>query len=186
MPTLPANTQRVIPYLYYKNGKAAIEFIAKAFGFDVRQVVPGPGNLVMHAELGYRDAVVYLGTPEGQPPAKQLPKRNAGVLVYVDDVDAHFAHAKAAGAKILDAPADQFYGDRTYRASDPEGQEWMFLTHLRDVTPAEIAAAMASMSAPAPKQAAPKRARSAAAKPRAKRRAPSAKSAKKKTPGRRR
>jgi uncharacterized glyoxalase superfamily protein PhnB len=147
---LPPNTQRVVPYLFYKNGRAAIDFIAKAFGFEVRFALPGPGDRVMHAELGYGDAVVYLGTPDGQKPARALPQRNATVLVYVDDVDAHCARARAAGAKIVREPADQFYGDRTYAARDPEGQEWYFHTHVRDVSLEEMQAAMASMPRPAP------------------------------------
>jgi uncharacterized glyoxalase superfamily protein PhnB len=153
---LPPNTQRVIPYLFYKNGRAAVDFIAKAFGFEVRTVMSGPGDAVMHAELGFGDSVVYLGTPAGQKAAGKLPQRTASVLVYVDDVDAHCARARQAGAEIVREPADQFYGDRTYTARDPEGQEWYFHTHVRDVSEAEMQAAMASMPAPQP---APKAAR---------------------------
>jgi uncharacterized glyoxalase superfamily protein PhnB len=168
----PPNTQRVVPYLSYKNGRAAIDFIAKAFGFEVRSVMGGPGDSVMHAELGFGDSVVYLGTPPGAKPAGKLPQRNASVLVYVDDVDAHCARARQAGAKIVREPADQFYGDRTYTARDPEGQEWFFHTHLRDVSEAEMQAAIASMPAPqpAPKAARkrkPAKARAAAARARA-------------------
>jgi uncharacterized glyoxalase superfamily protein PhnB len=56
----------------------------------------------------------------------------------VDDVDAHFAHAREAGATIAAEPADQFYGDRNYRAIDPEGHQWIFSTHVRDVPPEEM------------------------------------------------
>jgi uncharacterized glyoxalase superfamily protein PhnB len=165
MANLPPNTQRIIPYLSYKNGKSAIDFLAKAFGFEVRMVMPGPGESVMHAELGLGDAVVYLGTPPGYEPKRATKDRNAAVLVYVDDVDAHCARAREAGAKIEQEPADQFYGDRTYNATDPEGQMWFFHTHVRDVSPEEMQAAMANMPAPAP-SAAPKRAKKAA-RPRA-------------------
>jgi uncharacterized glyoxalase superfamily protein PhnB len=174
MADLPQQTQRVIPYLFYKNGKAAIDFLAKAFGFEARLVMPGPGDSVMHAELGLGDNVVYLGTPDAQIPAGELPMRHAAVLVYVDDVDEHCARARHAGAKIESDPADQFYGDRTYNARDPEGQLWYFHKHVRDVSPEEMQAAMASMSArpegsapPAPKKAKKRVAR--ASKPRAKR-----------------
>jgi uncharacterized glyoxalase superfamily protein PhnB len=162
MASPPANTQRVVPYLFYRNGKAAIDFLAKAFGFEVRMVMPGPGERVMHAELGYRDAVVYLGTPDGQKPAGSLPQRTAAVLVYVDDVDAHCARARQAGATIVREPHDEFYGDRVYNARDLEGQEWYFHQHLRDVPMEEMQAALASMSAaPAPER------KSRTAKPRA-------------------
>ncbi|HEU4427642.1 MAG TPA: VOC family protein [Myxococcota bacterium] len=160
MANLPPNTQRIIPYLSYKNGKSAIDFLAKAFGFEVRMVMPGPGESVMHAELGLGDAVVYLGTPPGYDAKRATKERNAAVLVYVDDVDVHCARAREAGAKIESEPADQFYGDRTYNAVDPEGQMWFFHTHVRDVSPEEMQAAMANMPAPAP-SAAPKRAKKA-------------------------
>lgn len=174
MANLPPNTQRIIPYLSYRNGKSAIDFLAKAFGFEVRMVMPGPGESVMHAELGLGAAVVYLGTPPGYDPKRANKDRNAAVLVYVDDVDAHYARAKQAGAKIDQEPTDQFYGDRTYNAIDPEGQMWFFHTHVRDVSPEEMQAAMASMPPP---PAPPKRTRAAKARSKAK---PRRKAAKKK------
>jgi uncharacterized glyoxalase superfamily protein PhnB len=61
-------------------------------------------------------------------------------FVYVDDVDKHFAQAKEAGAKILQEPKDQFCGDRTYGTEDPEGHQWYFAQHVRDVTPEEMKA----------------------------------------------
>jgi uncharacterized glyoxalase superfamily protein PhnB len=162
----PANTQRVVPYLYYRNGKAAIDFIAKAFGFEVRTVMSGPGGSVMHAELGLGDSVVYLGSPPGAKPAGKLPQRHAAVLVYVDDVDRHCARARQAGAAIVQEPSDQFYGDRTYTARDPEGQEWFFHTHVRDVSDAEMQAAIASLPAPTARPARkPVKARGKARKP---------------------
>ena len=60
------------------------------------------------------------------------------VYIYVDDVDAHYEQAKAAGAKITQEPADQFYGDRRYMAEDPEGQHWTFATHVKDVAPEDM------------------------------------------------
>lgn len=74
----------------------------------------------------------------GQTSPQDLPASHARMQCYVDDVDAHFDHAKAAGAEILTEPADQFYGDRMYRAKDVEGHEWFFATHVRDVSPEEM------------------------------------------------
>jgi uncharacterized glyoxalase superfamily protein PhnB len=177
-------SQRVIPYLFYKNGKSAIDFIAKAFGFEVRLVMPGPGDSVMHAELALGDGVVYLGTPDGQRAANSLPQRNAAVLVYVDDADAHCARAREAGAKILRGPSDMFYGDRVYNALDPEGQEWYFHQHVRDVSAEEMQAAMASMSAPEPSAAKPRPKPAAARKAKA-RAKPAPRKAAKRRPARR-
>lgn len=147
MANLPPNTQRIVPYLSYKKGKSAIDFLAKAFGFEVRGVLPGPGEAVMHAELALGDAVIYLGTPEGYEPRRALKDRHGSVLVYVDDVDAHCARAREAGAKVTSEPADMFYGDRVYNATDLEGQQWFFHTRIRDVSFEEMNAAMASMTA---------------------------------------
>jgi uncharacterized glyoxalase superfamily protein PhnB len=186
MANLPPNTQRVIPYLSYERGKDAIDFIAKAFGFEVRNVMPGPGQSVMHAELGLGDAVVYLGTPPDYDAKRALQHRNAAVLVYVDDVDAHCARAREAGAKIEREPEDMFYGDRVYNAVDPEGQLWFFHTPVRVVPPEELEAAIASMSqssapaAPAPKKRRPAKARVAKAKRAAARKPAKKKAAKKK------
>jgi uncharacterized glyoxalase superfamily protein PhnB len=164
MANLPPNTQRIVPYLSYKKGKSAIDFLAKAFGFEVRGVLPGPGESVMHAELGLGDSVVYLGTPDGYDPARAKAQRNAAVLVYVDDVDAHCARAREAGAKIDSEPADMFYGDRVYNATDLEGQQWFFHTRVRDVSFEEMQAAVASMPA-RPETSAPSAARKRVAKP---------------------
>jgi PhnB protein len=177
MANRPPNTQGVVPYLSYQNGKDAIDFLAKAFGFEVRGVLPGPGQSVMHAELGIGDSVVYLGTPDGYEPKRALKDRNAAVLVYVDDVDAHCARAREAGAKITSEPADMFYGDRVYNATDLEGQMWFFHTRVRDVSFEEMNAAMASMPA-RPETSAPPATKKRAAKP-AMARAPKAKPKKK-------
>jgi uncharacterized glyoxalase superfamily protein PhnB len=68
---------------------------------------------------------------------KSLGTRTAQVHVYVDDVDAHYERARAAGAEIRAEPADQPYGDRRYDAYDPEGQLWSFAQRIRDVPAAE-------------------------------------------------
>lgn len=182
MPVLPPRTQQIIPYLSYKNAKSAIDFLAKAFGFEVRMVMPGPGESVMHAELGLGDSVVYLGTPDGYEPRRALASRNAAVLVYVDDVDAHCARAREAGAKIEREPEDMFYGDRVYNATDREGQMWFFHTHVRDVSPEEMEAAIARMAAQAPAapKPAPRKRKPSAAQARRAKAAPKRRAAKKK------
>jgi PhnB protein len=137
----PAGCQRVIPYLLYADAAAAIEFLCRAFGFTERFRMPGADGKVGHAEIGYQDNIVMLATAVkemGHATPSEQPGRSFCVLCYVDDVDAHYAHAKAAGATIPSPPADQPYGDRTYRARDTEGNEWFFHTHVRDVAPEEF------------------------------------------------
>ncbi len=90
------------------------------------------------------DGVVMLGDPG---PDYRCPKRTGqttqSIHVYVDDVEAHFAHAREAGASIVSEPKDQPYGDRRYRVADLEGHEWMFAQHIRDVPTAEWGAQLA-------------------------------------------
>jgi uncharacterized glyoxalase superfamily protein PhnB len=87
------------------------------------------------------DGVIMMGCPG---PEYQNPKRlghvTQNLYVYVDDVDAHFERAKKAGARILEEPKDQFYGDRRYGAVDPEGHHWYFAQHVRDVAPQDMKA----------------------------------------------
>jgi PhnB protein len=110
--------------------------------------MPGPDGSVSHAEMELADGVVMLGLPEGE---YRNPKRLGGIVtqslyVYVDDVDGHFQRAKAAGATIIREPKDQFWGDRDYGAEDPEGHQWYFSQHVRDVSPEEINEAMQQMA----------------------------------------
>ncbi|MCY4617362.1 MAG: VOC family protein [Chloroflexi bacterium] len=144
----PEGTQRILPYLNYADPKPVIEFLINAFGFEQGLLLDMPDGSVGHCELQMNGETLMLSSefPEGGLSSpKSLGGVHVTVLVYVDDVDAHFEHAKAAGAQIVEEPTDQFYGDRTYRALDPEGVGWEFHQHVRDVTPEEMAAALASM-----------------------------------------
>ena len=131
--------QELIPYLYYRDPGAAAEFLAKAFGFTLRGMLRDEAGGVMHAELGVGKSAVMMGPAreeyEYRSPA-DLPARHAGIWCYVDDADAHCAHARAAGATIVREPCDQFYGVREYTARDLEGQEWFFATPLPSTAPA--------------------------------------------------
>ena len=137
----PEGSQRIVPMLVYEDAPAAIEFLCKAFGFEERYRLPMPDGRVGHAELGYGGNLVMLASeyPEmGLSSPHKLPTLHAQIQVYVDDVDAHYERAKAAGAVVTAAPQDQFYGDRNYRAVDPEGARWIFSTRVRDVAPEEM------------------------------------------------
>ena len=141
----PEGTQRILPYLNYADPKPVIEFLINAFGFEQGLLLDMPDGSVGHCELQMNGETLMLSSefPEGGLSSpKSLGGVHATVLVYVDDVDAHFEHARAAGAQIVEEPTDQFYGDRTYRALDPEGVGWEFHQHVRDVTPEEMMAAM--------------------------------------------
>jgi uncharacterized glyoxalase superfamily protein PhnB len=143
----PEGYTRVTPYLHYEDSAAALEFLTSAFGFTEKLRMTDDSGTVNHAEVQLGDGVVMLGTPgEDYKNPKKLGAKTHSVYVYVDDVDAHFEHAKQAGAKITREPEDQFYGDRNYGVEDPEGHEWYFGTHVRDVSPEEMQTAGATAS----------------------------------------
>ena len=134
----------ITPYLLYEDGAAAIDFLTKAFGFREVLRSRSPEGRVWHAELALGDGTVYLGEPGGEyRNPKRLGTTTVAIHVYVDDADAHYQHAKAAGAEIRAEPADQEYGDRRYMAVDPEGHEWFFAQRVRDVMPEEWGASVA-------------------------------------------
>ncbi len=141
-------SQTITPYLLYEDGAAACKFLVNAFGF--REVLRhhSPEGRVWHAELELGSGSVYLGEPGGDYKSpKRLGQPTVGIHVYVDDVDAHYERAKAAGAEIGEDPTDQEYGDRRYTARDPEGHQWYFATKIRDVAPEEWGATTASTTA---------------------------------------
>ncbi len=135
----PENTPRITPYLLYEDAESAIQFLTRAFGFTERMRMPGPDGKVGHAELELGDGLIMLGHPgpDYRSP-KQVGHITQQLYVYVDDVDKHFLSAKEQGATILDEPADQFYGDRRYGCMDPEGHQWFFAQHVRDVAPEDM------------------------------------------------
>jgi uncharacterized glyoxalase superfamily protein PhnB len=121
--------QRFTPMLVYLDAPAALAFLAEAFGFAERFRMDMPDGSVGHAEVGLGDEVVMVSSewPAGGVVSPlQLPAVHAQLYVRVDDVDTHFARARAAGATIAAEPADLEYGMRSYRAIDPEGQRWIF------------------------------------------------------------
>ncbi len=123
--------QTITPYLLYADCDAALDFLSRAFGFREVLRYTGEGGYVNHAEMELDGMSIYLGDPGDQyRNPKELGAVTVGIHVYVDDVDAHYERARAAGAEILMEPTDQEYGDRRYDALDPEGQFWSFSTPL--------------------------------------------------------
>lgn len=143
-PNPPEGYPDVMPYLYYEDPDAAMDFMTNAFGFRERYKMPGEDGRTVHAEVQVGEGgIIMFGRPgEDYKNPKSLGATTQSLYIYVDDVDAHFEHAKAAGAEILREPADQFYGDRTYMAADAEGHHWGFATRVREVSQEEMAAAM--------------------------------------------
>ena len=137
--------QTITPYLLYADVEGALDFLARAFGFREHLRFTGEGGYVNHAEMRLGDAYIFLGDPgDDYRNPKQLGQETVGIYVLVDDVDAHYERAKAAGAEIRGEPEDQEYGERRYIAVDPEGHMWFFAQPIRDVAPEEWGAQLAS------------------------------------------
>jgi PhnB protein len=119
--------QLITPYLFYEDVEAALVFLARAFGFQETLRYSGSAGYVAHAEMCLGEEAIMLGDP-GEP--YRNPSRTGAVTVAihvsVNDVEAIFERARAAGAQIIEPPTDQPYGGRRFGASDPEGHEWWF------------------------------------------------------------
>ncbi|MBW3548411.1 MAG: VOC family protein [Actinobacteria bacterium] len=138
---------RIVPYLMVDGAADAIEFYGRAFEAEERYRMAMPDGTIGHAEIVIGGAVVYLAdAPDDMPGQAGNPKKLGGTSVllhrYVVDVDAVVAQAEAAGATVLRAPEDQFYGDHAAVVADPWGHQWSLHTHLRDVSPEEMAEVM--------------------------------------------
>jgi uncharacterized glyoxalase superfamily protein PhnB len=138
MPTPPAGWPRISSALFYEDAGAAIEWLEKAFGFTTRlEVEDGAGGIV-HSELELGDGeglVMVASAGEARRSPRSLGGANTqSLFVYVDDVDAHFARARAGGAQIVSEPSNRDYDDwedRTYETLDCEGHRWWFGQRVR-------------------------------------------------------
>jgi len=128
---------RITPHLFYDDVAAAIDWLVKAFGFEIRLRMTDKAGAVVHGEVELKDSLVMLGLAT-EVEAWESPRTLGGrvsqrLYVFVDDVDAHYERALSAGAEIIREPADQYWGDRVYECIDPEGHRWKFAQHLWDV-----------------------------------------------------
>jgi PhnB protein len=146
--SIPTGYHTVTPYLIVRNAAAALDFYKKAFGAVELMRFPGPGGKLMHAEMKIGDSPVMLADEmpeEGHVGPQTLGGAAVSLLLYVENVDARFAQAIAAGATVKRAVADQFYGDRTGTLADPFGHVWSLATHKEDVSMEEMQRRMAKM-----------------------------------------
>ena len=138
---IPEGYHSVTPYLIVKGGANAIEFYKKAFGATEIMRFEGPGGALGHAEIRIGNAPVMLADeyPDmGFRSPQTLGGAGVSLMVYVEQVDAVFQRAIAAGAKELRAVQNQFYGDRSGTLQDPFGHVWTISTHVEDIPPEEM------------------------------------------------
>ena len=142
----PEGWPRISSSLFYQDPARAIDWLCRAFGFEVRLKVEGEGGRIEHSELVFGEGLIMVGSEGGASHrATPLPGRSPRSLggavtqalcVFVDDVDAHCERAKAAGAKVIEPPTTSDYGeeywsDRSYRAVDLEGHQWWFMQRMK-------------------------------------------------------
>lgn len=122
----------IYPSLTYDDAPAAIDWLCRAFGFSKRFAVDGPDNRIEHSELSIGTGVVMISSPKTED-NRRSPKALAGVAqalsVFVEDPDAHYAVAIAAGARLVRELRTEEYGARGYMVLDPEGHLWYFGTY---------------------------------------------------------
>ena len=126
-------TQVLFPFLRYRDAPGAIDWLAKAFGFEEQIVVPNENGTVAHAQLAVGDGVIMLASARDDELRIKSPHDlgavSGGIYVYLQDVDAHCERARGAGAEIIRGPEDTDYGSREYTARDIEGYLWSFGTY---------------------------------------------------------
>lgn len=144
MKPTPKGWPRLSVSVYYQEAAKAIDWLCEAFGFEVRLKIEGEGGRIEHSELVFGEAVVMVGEESVQKekdrPAKS-PKavggiNTAGIMLYIDDAEAHCERARKAGAKITYEPkvsdyGEDYWADKSYQAEDPEGHRWWFSERVR-------------------------------------------------------
>ena len=147
MKHIPEGYHSLTPYLYVSDAAKALDFYRSAFGATELFRLP-MGEKIGHAEMQIGNSRFMLA--DEFPDMNTLgPARRggttAGFMLYVEDADAAFARAVAAGATAEAAVKDQFYGDRSGTVIDPFGHKWSLATHIEDVDPEELQRRMAGM-----------------------------------------
>ena len=147
MKPTPGDWPRFSSSVFYQDAAAAIDWLCDAFGFTIRLKVEGDNGRIEHSELTYGEGLIMVG--QESPDSERLWKRSMrspkslngaatqSIMFFVDEAEAHCAHARARGARIVEEPATHDYGedywtDMSYGALDPEGHLWWITQRLRN------------------------------------------------------
>jgi uncharacterized glyoxalase superfamily protein PhnB len=132
----PEDLAQIIPYMYYEDAGAAIAFMEKAFGLQIESAFRNPDDgKVLHAKVRTGSGVIFVGPGMEPFGTRAIPDPefvSTMIYVFVEDVDAHYARAKAAGAQIRAELHAHFGGNRQYTASDPGGHRWTFAQPIEE------------------------------------------------------
>ena len=128
-----ATRPALYPFLRYADAPAAVRWLNQAFGFEEHMVVPGEDGTIAHAELKLGADMIMIGSQRDDRFRMRAPGKDGyasqGCYIVVDEIDAHFTRAVAAGADVLCPLYDTDYGSREYVVRDPEGHIWSFGTY---------------------------------------------------------
>ena len=141
--SVPVDT--VLPHIAYDDVAEAAGWLAAHFGFAEHYRYGEPGGPVSGAQMRLGRAVIMLkaARPDGAATPQRLGHWTQSITVFVDDVDAHYERARAAGAKIVEELHETCYGERQYGVEDLAGHHWLFSRHATDVDPSEWGARLA-------------------------------------------
>jgi uncharacterized glyoxalase superfamily protein PhnB len=151
MKPTPPGWPRISVALFYTEPKKAIDWLVRAFDFEVRLKVEGDDGSIVHSELTYGEGIIMVAASGGNKAHPEAGNRDTSyqkspaaidgantqsMMVYVDDVEAHYVRAKEAGAKIVTEPktsdyGEEYWSDRGYEAVDLDGHHWWFMQRLR-------------------------------------------------------
>lgn len=139
--SVPVDT--ILPHIAYRDVVAAIDWLTRVFGFAERYRYGSPEE-INGAQMRFGNVyfMVTRARPGRAAPA-QVGSGTQSLTVFVEDVDAHFARTKAAGAKIVEDMNETIYGERQYGVEDLDGHHWLFSRHARDISPEEWGAKVA-------------------------------------------
>jgi len=141
---MPASRPTLSTGLAYRDPRAALIWLQRAFGFEVSMIVEGEDGSIAHSEMRLGDGMIMVGSEwdaQHRSPASMGGINTQSIHVgLTEGIEAHCERAKAAGAVIVREMADQFYGDRVYGCADPEGHVWTFSQPVADLTIEEMSA----------------------------------------------
>jgi uncharacterized glyoxalase superfamily protein PhnB len=137
----PRRRTTIVPQIPYEDIRAALSFLERAFGFrEIRSSrMADADGVIHHANVEFGGSVIGIGTQgaHGATSPKSAGSASQYISVYVDDIDAHYERARAAGAQIGRGPRDHAREYRAYEALDLEGHRWRFVQWMEAVPPTE-------------------------------------------------
>ena len=134
--SVPVNT--VLPHLVYRDVATAMAWLTRVFGFTENYHYGEPNGAINGAQMHLGEAwIMITSAREGRACPSVAGHWTQSLTIFVEDVEAHYQHTKAAGAKIVEALNETGYGELQYGVEDLDGHHWLFSRHAKDVNPPE-------------------------------------------------